>query len=124
MRKLLAETIGTFALVFAGTGAIIIDEISGGKVTHVGVALTFGMIVTAEPYYAVTQPSDVVVMENVVRQDTRGVIETINARYELLPRGTYTNMGRAAGFRADSAGRRRSWRWCGSGSWRWRHCRR
>ena len=59
---------------------------------------TFGMIVTAEPYYAVTQPSDVVVMENVVRKDTRGVIETINAKYELLPRGIYSNEGRASGF--------------------------
>jgi outer membrane protein OmpA-like peptidoglycan-associated protein len=59
---------------------------------------TFGMIVTAEPYYAVTQPSDVVVMENVVRKDTRGVIEIINAKYELLPRGMYTNEGRARGF--------------------------
>ncbi len=59
---------------------------------------TFGMIVTAEPYYAVTQPSDVVVMENVVRKDTRGVIETIDAKYELLPRGMYTNEGRAKGF--------------------------
>jgi outer membrane protein OmpA-like peptidoglycan-associated protein len=59
---------------------------------------TFGMIVTAEPYYAVTQPSDVVVMENVVRQDTRGVIETINAKYELLPRGLYTREGTASGF--------------------------
>jgi outer membrane protein OmpA-like peptidoglycan-associated protein len=59
---------------------------------------TFGMIVTAEPYYAVTQPSDVVVMENVVRKDTRGVIETIDAKYELLPRGIYTSNGRAKGF--------------------------
>src|SRR6266853_1057802 len=59
---------------------------------------SFGMIVTAEPYYAVTQPSDVVVMENVVRRDTRGVIETINAKYELLPRGVYTSDGRARGF--------------------------
>jgi outer membrane protein OmpA-like peptidoglycan-associated protein len=59
---------------------------------------TFGLIVTAEPYYGVTQPSDVVVMENVVRPDTQGVKETINARYELLPRGTYTSQGRAAGF--------------------------
>ena len=59
---------------------------------------TFGMIVTAEPYYAVTQPSDVVVMENVVRKDTRGVIETIDAKYELLPRGMYSNEGRAKGF--------------------------
>src|ERR1700722_9083372 len=59
---------------------------------------TFGMIGTAEPYYAVTQPSDVVVMENVVRKDTRGVIETIDAKYELLPRGMYTSEGRAKGF--------------------------
>lgn len=59
---------------------------------------TFGMIVTAEPYYAVTQPSDVVVMENVVRKDTRGVVETIDAKYELLPRGLYTSEGRAKGF--------------------------
>src|SRR5712691_4231370 len=59
---------------------------------------TFGMIVTAEPYYGVTQPSDVVVMENVVRPDTRGVIEAINAKYELLPRGMYTSQGRASGF--------------------------
>jgi outer membrane protein OmpA-like peptidoglycan-associated protein len=59
---------------------------------------TFGMIVTAEPYYAVTQPSDVVVMENIVRKDTRGVIETIDAKYELLPRGLYTSEGKAKGF--------------------------
>jgi outer membrane protein OmpA-like peptidoglycan-associated protein len=59
---------------------------------------TFGMIVTAEPYYAVTQPSDVVVMENVVRKDTRGVIEIVNAKYELLPRGMYTSDGRAREF--------------------------
>src|SRR5579884_1730069 len=59
---------------------------------------TFGMIVTAEPYYAVTQPSDVVVMENVIRPDTMGVVETINAKYELLPRGTYTSQGKAPGF--------------------------
>jgi outer membrane protein OmpA-like peptidoglycan-associated protein len=59
---------------------------------------TFGMIVTAEPYYAVTQPSDVVVMENEVRADTRGVIEAIEAKYELLPRGVYTMKGHAPGF--------------------------
>lgn len=49
----------------------------------------FGMIVTAEPYFAVTQPSDVVVLENVVRKGTDGKVETIQARYELLRRGTY-----------------------------------
>src|SRR5262249_19082431 len=47
----------------------------------------FGLIVTAEPYFSVTQPSDVVVMENFVRQDTVGKIEEISAKYELLQRG-------------------------------------
>ena len=47
MKKLVAEFIGTFALVFAGTGAIVINETSGGAVTHVGIALTFGLIVLA-----------------------------------------------------------------------------
>ncbi len=50
MRKLAAEFIGTFALVFAGTGAIVIDETCGGAITHVGVALTFGLIVLAMIY--------------------------------------------------------------------------
>jgi outer membrane protein OmpA-like peptidoglycan-associated protein len=50
----------------------------------------FGLIVTAEPYFAVTQPSDVVVMENFIRKDTVGTIQPIEVRYELLQRGTYT----------------------------------
>ncbi|MGA3327989.1 MAG: OmpA family protein [Terriglobia bacterium] len=49
----------------------------------------FGMIVTAEPYFAVTQPSDVVVMENEVRADTKGQFEEVEAKYELLKRGQY-----------------------------------
>jgi outer membrane protein OmpA-like peptidoglycan-associated protein len=49
----------------------------------------FGMIVTAEPYFAVTQPSDVVVVENSVRSGTKGNIEVIQAKYDLLKRGTY-----------------------------------
>jgi hypothetical protein len=49
----------------------------------------FALIVTAEPYFAVTQPSDVVVIENSIRADTRGTVETVEARYELLPRGSY-----------------------------------
>jgi aquaporin Z len=50
MKKYLAESIGTFALVFCGTGAIIINQQSGGAVTHVGIAITFGLIVTAMIY--------------------------------------------------------------------------
>jgi outer membrane protein OmpA-like peptidoglycan-associated protein len=51
---------------------------------------SFGLIITAEPYFAVTQPSDVVVMENFVRPDTTGTIEQVDAKYELLTRGQYT----------------------------------
>ncbi len=50
MNKFIAETIGTFTLVFCGTGAIVIDEISGGTVGHLGIAFTFGLIVTAMIY--------------------------------------------------------------------------
>jgi aquaporin Z len=50
VKKLAAEFIGTFALVFAGTGAVVINETTGGAVTHVGVALTFGLIVLAMIY--------------------------------------------------------------------------
>ena len=50
MRKLSAEFIGAFALVFAGTGAIVVNETSGGVITHVGIALTFGLVVLAMIY--------------------------------------------------------------------------
>ena len=50
MRKLAAECFGTFALVFAGTGAVVVNAASGGAVTHVGVSLTFGLVVLALIY--------------------------------------------------------------------------
>jgi aquaporin Z len=50
LKKLVAEGLGTFGLVFAGTGAVIIDGVTGGGVTHVGVALTFGLVVLAMIY--------------------------------------------------------------------------
>ena len=50
MKKYCSEFLGTFALVFAGTGAIIIDQVSHGTVTHVGIALTFGLIILSMIY--------------------------------------------------------------------------
>jgi len=50
MRKLAAELFGTFALVFAGTGAIVINDVRDGMVSHVGIALTFGLVVLALIY--------------------------------------------------------------------------
>jgi len=57
---------------------------------------SFGMIVTAEPYFNVSQPSDVVVMENIQSKETTGVMQDVDAKYELLKRGTYaTNISTA-----------------------------
>ncbi len=53
----------------------------------------FALIVTAEPYYAVTQPSNVVILENVVRLETKGTTEAVNAKYELMERGGYIPTG-------------------------------
>ena len=50
MRRMAAEAFGTFALVFAGTGAIVVNETSGGAITHAGIAITFGLIVLAMIY--------------------------------------------------------------------------
>jgi outer membrane protein OmpA-like peptidoglycan-associated protein len=62
----------------------------------------FGLVVTAEPYYSVTRPSDLIVMENVVRADTRGKIEEIDAKYELLQRGQYQRMTNPLALKLDS----------------------
>jgi outer membrane protein OmpA-like peptidoglycan-associated protein len=61
----------------------------------------FGLVVTAEPYFAVTQPSDLIVMENVVRKDTVGKIEEIDAKYELLQRGQYQHLANPLALKAD-----------------------
>jgi aquaporin Z len=50
MNKLLSELLGTFILVFAGTGAIVINDVSGGVIGHAGIALTFGLVVMAMIY--------------------------------------------------------------------------
>lgn len=54
---------------------------------------TFGLIVTAEPHFAVSQVSNLVVLENVVTRETRGQVEEVDAHYELLPRGAYRVQG-------------------------------
>ncbi|MBI2681218.1 MAG: OmpA family protein [Candidatus Solibacter usitatus] len=65
---------------------------TSGKLDVTTELQSFGLLVTAEPYFAVSRPSDVVVMENVVRPDTAGKIEIIDAKYELLQRGQYEHL--------------------------------
>ncbi len=74
--------------------AEIVPGPSNKASVHVSTDLqAFGLIVTAEPYSAARQPSNVVVLENQVRPDTAGKIEQVQARYELMPRGQYTWRG-------------------------------
>ena len=71
-------------------GELIPDSSDKAKVRATTDLQAFALIVTAEPYSAVRQPSDVVVAENEVRPDTIGTVEPVQAKYELLPRGEYT----------------------------------
>jgi outer membrane protein OmpA-like peptidoglycan-associated protein len=74
-------------------GEVLVGTDSRSKL-HVTTDLqAFALIVTAEPYYAVRQPSDVVVLENVIRKDTKGTVETVDAKYELMERGGYIPTG-------------------------------
>jgi outer membrane protein OmpA-like peptidoglycan-associated protein len=74
-------------------GEVLVGGNSRSKL-HVTTDLqAFALIVTAEPYYAVRQPSNVVVLENVIRRDTQGSVETVNAKYELMERGGYIPTG-------------------------------
>jgi outer membrane protein OmpA-like peptidoglycan-associated protein len=70
-------------------GEVLLNNGGRSKLDATTELQSFGLIVTAEPYFAVTQPSDLVVMENFVRQDTTGTIEQVDAKYELLQRGQY-----------------------------------
>jgi outer membrane protein OmpA-like peptidoglycan-associated protein len=71
-------------------GEVMVDPSNNAKLSVTTELQALGLIVTAEPYYSVTTPSDVVVLENVVRPDTIGRVENVSARYDLLPRGQYT----------------------------------
>jgi outer membrane protein OmpA-like peptidoglycan-associated protein len=74
---------------------------TSGKLDVTTELQSFGLVVTAEPYFAVSRPSDVVVMENVVRPDTIGKIELIDAKYELLQRGQYEHLANILDLRVN-----------------------
>ena len=74
-------------------GEVLVGGNDRSKLTATTDLQSFALIVTAEPYYAVRQPSNVVVLENVVRPDTRGTSEAVNAKYELMERGGYLPTG-------------------------------
>ncbi|MGA7382034.1 MAG: OmpA family protein, partial [Terriglobales bacterium] len=74
-------------------GEILLGDNHRSKVNVTTDLQAFALVVTAEPYYAVRQPSNVVVLENVVRADTRGTTEAVNAKYELMERGGYIPTG-------------------------------
>ncbi|MGI8743493.1 MAG: DUF4398 domain-containing protein [Bryobacteraceae bacterium] len=71
-------------------GELIPDGSNNGKMRVTCPNSTFGLLVTAEPYFSVPYPSDLVVMENVIRPDTVGRVEDVQAKADLLPRGQYT----------------------------------
>ena len=74
-------------------GEILVGDNNRSKVDVTTDLQVFALVVTAEPYYAVRQPSNVVVIENVVRRDTKGTTEAVEAKYELLERGGYIPTG-------------------------------
>lgn len=71
-------------------GELILNGSEKGHLVASTPMQAFALIVTAEPYYSVTQPSDAVVMENAIRPETVGDVRPVNATYELLPRKEYT----------------------------------
>jgi outer membrane protein OmpA-like peptidoglycan-associated protein len=74
-------------------GEILVGDNHRSKVDVTTDLQAFALVVTAEPYYAVRQPSNVVVIENVLRADTKGTFETVDTKYELLERGGYIPTG-------------------------------
>src|SRR5208337_1769610 len=74
-------------------GEVLVGENHRSKLRVTTDLQAFALIVTAEPYYAVRQPSNAVVLENVVRESTKGATEAVNAKYELMERGGYIPTG-------------------------------
>jgi outer membrane protein OmpA-like peptidoglycan-associated protein len=84
-------------------GEVLVDSSNKAHLKVTTDMQAFGLMLTAEPYYSVTTPSDVVVAENVVRPDTIGAREEVVAKYELLPRGQYTMTIQPAQLRSYDA---------------------
>jgi len=74
-------------------GEVLVGDNHRSKLDVTTDLQAFALVVTAEPYYAVRQPSNVVVLENIVREDTKGTTETVKAKYELMERGGYIPTG-------------------------------
>ena len=74
-------------------GEVLVGGNDRSKLTATTNLQAFALIVTAEPYFAVRQPSDVVVLENVVTEDTKGTSEAVSAKYESMERGGYLPTG-------------------------------
>lgn len=74
-------------------GEVLVGDNARSKLTVTTDFQAFALIVTAEPYFAVRQPSNVVVLENVIRADTKGTTEAVQAKYELMERGGYIPTG-------------------------------
>jgi outer membrane protein OmpA-like peptidoglycan-associated protein len=77
----------------ANLGEVLVGDNAQGKLTATTDLQAFALLVTAEPYYAVKQPSNVVVLENVIRSDTKGTSVAVQAKYELMERGGYIPSG-------------------------------
>jgi len=74
-------------------GEVLVGENHRSKLDVTTDLQAFALIVTAEPYYAVRRPSNVVVLENEIRSDTAGATESVDAKYELIDRGGYIPTG-------------------------------
>jgi outer membrane protein OmpA-like peptidoglycan-associated protein len=74
-------------------GEVLVGDNHRSKLDVTTDLQAFALVVTAEPYYAVRQPSNVVVLENVIREDTKGTTEAMHTKYELLERGGYIPTG-------------------------------
>lgn len=74
-------------------GEVLVGDNGRSKLTATTDLQAFALIVTAEPYFAVQEPSNVVVLQNVVLADTKGTSEVVDAKYELMERGGYLPTG-------------------------------